>query len=175
MYQEKKSKLTSLIKVLVILTADMGNLMESSSIFIAWGNRTTSCLSYQPMKEDGVPIKNKVKGDIPLKQTVPVQTTCGGLLCDKQRPQDCVGSNKGCRCYHVTQSRSSLTFEHSFYFKTQNGQVKERFFFNKIQFTLFIKFFTFTHKNQCTTNVWSILGHWRTKLFNAWVIMMVGL
>ena len=55
---------------------------------------------------------------INVNRSVPIQTTCGGFLCDKQRVQDWNGQ-RGCGCYNMTQYRSNLVFEHSINFKKE--------------------------------------------------------
>ena len=57
-----------------------------------------------------------------LNRTVPVKTTCSGFLCDKQRCSDWNGK-RGCGCYHMTQYRTNIAFEHSIYFDTQRGRI----------------------------------------------------
>jgi hypothetical protein len=57
-----------------------------------------------------------------VNRTVPIQTTCSGFLCDKQRVNDWSGS-RGCGCYHMTQYRSNLVFQHSVFFDGPNGKI----------------------------------------------------
>ena len=74
-------------------------------------------------------INHEIKGDhsmgfvlnnlnVRINRTMPIQTTCGGFLCDKQRVEDW-NSQKGCGCYHMAQYRSNLAFEHSVFFISQ--------------------------------------------------------
>ena len=56
-----------------------------------------------------------------LNQTAAIQTTCSGLLCDRQRVNDWNGKSK-CGCYSMFQYRSNLSLQHSIRIDTQ--QVK---------------------------------------------------
>ena len=57
-----------------------------------------------------------------INRTVAVKTTCSGFLCDKQRINDWSGT-RGCGCYHMTQFRTNLAFQHSVYFNGPNGKI----------------------------------------------------
>ena len=57
-----------------------------------------------------------------INRTVAVKTTCSGFLCDKQRINDWSGT-RGCGCYHMTQFRTNLAFQHSIYFNGPNGKI----------------------------------------------------
>jgi hypothetical protein len=63
-------------------------------------------------------VLNKV--ELNINRTVPLQTTCSGFLCDKQRVNDWSGS-RGCGCYHMTQYRSNIAFQHTVYFDSPTG------------------------------------------------------
>ena len=64
-------------------------------------------------------VYNKVS--LKLIRSTPLQTTCSGFLCDKQRVNDWTGS-RGCGCYHMTQYRSNIAFQHHIHFETPDGE-----------------------------------------------------
>ena len=69
-----------------------------------------------------------------LNRTTPVQTTCGGYMCDRQRVADWNGV-RGCGCFDMSNFRSNLALEHSIFFDTPNGTVHHQNF-SSTKFTL---------------------------------------
>ena len=61
---------------------------------------------------------------INVNRSVPIQTICGGFLCDKQRVQDW-NEQRGCGCYNMTQYRSNLVIKYSVNFKKKKSRVVE--------------------------------------------------
>ena len=59
---------------------------------------------------------------ININRSSPIQTTCGGLLCDKQRCEDWNGT-RGCGCYHMSPDISSIVFQHSVFFSVGNDRI----------------------------------------------------
>ena len=57
-----------------------------------------------------------------INRSSPIQTTCGGLLCDKQRCDDWNGT-RGCGCYHMSPDISSIVFQHSVFFSVGNDRI----------------------------------------------------
>ena len=55
---------------------------------------------------------------IKINRSTPIKTTCGGLLCDKQRCSDWNGT-RGCGCYHFRDDISNIAFEHSVFFRLE--------------------------------------------------------
>ena len=70
-----------------------------------------------------------------INRTVPIQTTCSGFLCDKQRVNDWSGS-RGCGCYHMTQYRSNIVFQHTIFFDTTGGDRIVHSDFSSTKFSL---------------------------------------
>jgi len=62
-----------------------------------------------------------------LNRTVPLQTTCSGMLCDRQRISEWSG-NRRCGCYSMFQYRSNLALEHSICIDTQIGRISHQDF-----------------------------------------------
>ena len=52
---------------------------------------------------------------IVINRSTPIKTTCGGLLCDKQRCLDWNGT-RGCGCYNFRDDISNIVFQHSVFF-----------------------------------------------------------
>ena len=88
---------------------------------------------HSPKKIPTVPVNNSIQGmnamafvynavSLTVNRTTPIQTTCGGFMCDRQRIQDWNG-NRGCGCYEMTDYVSNLAFEHSIFFETPNGKI----------------------------------------------------
>ena len=69
-----------------------------------------------------------------LNRTTPVQTTCGGYLCDRQRVSDWNGV-RGCGCFDMSNFRSNLALEHSIHFDTPSGRINH-LNFSSTKFTL---------------------------------------
>ena len=57
-----------------------------------------------------------------INRTTPVQTTCGGYMCDRQRVSDWNGM-RGCGCFDMSNFRSNLALEHSVNFDSPNGSI----------------------------------------------------
>ena len=72
---------------------------------------------------------------ITINRSTPIKTTCGGLLCDKQRCSDWNGT-RGCGCYNVRDDISNIAFEHSVFFDTGNDFVQHNDF-SSTKFSLF--------------------------------------
>jgi hypothetical protein len=72
--------------------------------------------------------------DLFLNRTVPIQTTCSGMLCDRQRISDWSG-NRRCGCYSMFQYRSNLALEHSICINSQEGRIVHQNF-SSLKFTL---------------------------------------
>ena len=53
--------------------------------------------------------------NIYINRSTAIKTTCGGLLCDKQRCSDWNGT-RGCGCYNFRDDISNIAFEHSVFF-----------------------------------------------------------
>ena len=49
---------------------------------------------------------------IKIKGIVPVESTCSGLFCDKQRVHEWSNQGKGCGCYHMISQRTNLVIDH---------------------------------------------------------------
>ena len=64
---------------------------------------------------------------ININRSTPIKTTCGGLLCDKQRCSDWNGT-RGCGCYNFRDDISNIVFEHSVFFKIRNDTIQHRGF-----------------------------------------------
>ena len=80
-----------------------------------------------------------------INRSSPIQTTCGGLLCDKQRCDDWNGT-RGCGCYHMSPDISSIVFQHSvFFFGGEGSNIPCKFFFKQVFFFLFITTPTWQH------------------------------
>eukprot|EP00957_Ditylum_brightwellii_P150057 11428038-Ditylum_brightwellii.AAC.1 len=56
-----------------------------------------------------------------VQWTLPQETTCTGLLCDKQRVNDWL-SQRSCGCYHMTHRQSNLALVHSIQVTNDDGQ-----------------------------------------------------
>ena len=69
-----------------------------------------------------------------LNRTTPVQTTCGGYMCDRQRVSDWNGV-RGCGCFDMSNYRSNLAFEHHIHFETPSGKISYPHF-SSTKFTL---------------------------------------
>ena len=72
---------------------------------------------------------------ININRSTPIKTTCGGLLCDKQRCSDWNGI-RGCGCYNVRDDISNIAFEHSVFFEIGNDFVQHNDF-SSTKFSLF--------------------------------------
>ena len=80
----------------------------------------------RPSLKESIPIKKEIGNQnslafvlvgttININRSTPIKTTCGGLLCDKQRCSDWNGT-RGCGCYHFRDDISNIAFEHSVFF-----------------------------------------------------------
>ena len=80
----------------------------------------------RPILKDSIPIRKEIGNHssmafvlvgmkIKINRSTPIKTTCGGLLCDKQRCSDWNGT-RGCGCYHFCNDISNIAFEHSVFF-----------------------------------------------------------
>ena len=57
-----------------------------------------------------------------INRSSPIQTTCGGLLCDKQQCEDWNGT-RGYGCYHMRPDISSVVFQHSVFVSVGNDRI----------------------------------------------------
>ena len=91
-----------------------------------------------PSRIPHVPINFTIQGNsalafvynninLELTLTTPVQTTCGGYMCDRQRVSDWNGVH-GCGCFDMSNYRSNLAFEHSIHFDTNTGKIAHQNF-----------------------------------------------
>ena len=92
----------------------------------------------RPSRVPHVPINFTIQGNsalafvynninLELTLTTPVQTTCGGYMCDRQRVSDWNGV-RGCGCFDMSNYRSNLAFEHSIHFDTNTGKISHQNF-----------------------------------------------
>lgn len=73
---------------------------------------------YKELGEHNSLVSVLVVRAVNINRSSPIQTTCGGLLCDKQR---CANWNdtRGCGCYHMSPDISNIAFEHSVFFSVK--------------------------------------------------------
>ena len=92
----------------------------------------------RPSLKVSIPIKKEIGNQnslafvlvgttININRSTPIKTTCGGLLCDKQRCSDWNGT-RGCGCYNVRDDISNIAFEHSVFFQIGNDFVQHNDF-----------------------------------------------
>ena len=65
--------------------------------------------------------------NIYINRSTAIKTTCGGLLCDKQRCSDWNGT-RGCGCYNFRDDISNIAFEHSVFFQYGNDTIQHHDF-----------------------------------------------
>ena len=72
---------------------------------------------------------------ITIHSSIPEETACSGLFCDKQRIHEIAQrSNQGCGCYSMLTRRSNLVIDHSLTIESRNFEWKhycEHFSSNK--------------------------------------------
>ena len=100
----------------------------------------------RPILKDSIPIRKEIGNHssmayvlvgmkIKINRSTPIKTTCGGLLCDKQRCSDWNGT-RGCGCYHFRDDISNIAFEHSVFFEVGNDFIQHHDFASN-KFSLF--------------------------------------
>ena len=51
--------------------------------------------------------------EVNVKSTIPVQSKCSGLFCDKQNVEEVLSLNRGCGCYSMQERISNVVMVHS--------------------------------------------------------------
>ena len=76
---------------------------------------------------------------IVINRSTPIKTTCGGLLCDKQRCSDWNGT-RGCGCYNFRDDISNIVFQHSVFFEFGNNFIQHQDFLSNKFSIFYLKF-----------------------------------
>ena len=74
------------------------------------------------------------KQHLNLIRTVAIQTTCSGLLCDRQRIGDWSGT-RGCGCFSMLSYRSSIALEHTVFLEGPNKKKIVHSNFSSLRFS----------------------------------------
>ena len=74
------------------------------------------------------------KASVTIEASAPVQTTCGGLFCDKQNIKEVLRAGRGCGCYSMKDRIGNIVMVHTITVKDERNNIEFEVDFSSMKF-----------------------------------------